>query len=159
MKQLLVLFALCLTPLLRAQSSGLPAPSLAQAGSPCTIVGQVPTSVDAQGNAANCTAVSRFMENDLTFSATPSFSASSTLNYMPLTGNVTSSTMAAGTSGQYVSIVLCQDAVGLHTFAWPANMKGAPVLSSAANKCSATVFVYVSSVTLWIALSPGVIGL
>ncbi len=96
-------------------------------------------------------------ESDIAFSATPTFSATVNLNYLALTGNVTSSTLAAGEkTGQSISFVLCQDATGSRTFAWPANVRGGMTIGSTASKCSSQMFVYANVLSKWIAVGAGI---
>ena len=95
-------------------------------------------------------------ESDIAFSATPTFSATVNLNYLALTGNVTSSTLAAGKNGQSISFVLCQDATGSRTFAWPANVRGGMTIGSTASKCSSQMFIYANALSKWIAVDAGI---
>lgn len=77
------------------------------------------------------------------YSATPSFDAAGASSFkMTLTGNVTTSMLANASAGQMLSFVLCQDAAGNHTFAWPSNMKGGMEVGLQPSKCSAQAFVY-----------------
>ncbi len=71
------------------------------------------------------------------FSSTPAFNAS-LYDYfsMTLTANVTSSTVTGGQTGQLITLDLCQNATGNFTFAWPANLSGAPAISPASNACT-----------------------
>ncbi len=95
-------------------------------------------------------------ESDITFSATPTFSATVNLNYLALTGNVTSSTLAAGKNGQSITFVVCQDATGSRTFAWPANVRGGMTIGSTASKCSSQMFIYANALSKWIAVDAGI---
>jgi hypothetical protein len=95
-------------------------------------------------------------ESDITFSATPTFSATVNLNYMSLTGNVTSSTLAAGKNGQSISFVLCQDATGSRTFTWPSTVRGGMTIGSTASKCSSQMFIYTNALSKWIAVNAGI---
>lgn len=95
-------------------------------------------------------------ENTVAFSATPTFSATAQLNTITLTGNVTSSTLAAGSPGFRTTFLICQDSSGSHTFVWPANVRGGMTVGSTASKCSAQEFTYSGTATAWLADSAGV---
>lgn len=76
-----------------------------------------------------------------------------------LTGNVSSSTVTGLTAGQIIAFEIVQDGVGGHTFAWPANFKGASTLSGAAIFANATftqIFYYDG--TNCVAVGPGVVN-
>src|SRR6185437_16015430 len=90
------------------------------------------------------------------FSTSESFNNSFTQNVMfvtTLTGNVTSSVMASNTGGQIVAFIICQDATGGRTFAWPSNFSNAPTISGAANACTGTQFSYDTVTAKWQNLS------
>ena len=97
-------------------------------------------------------------ENVVTFSTTPTFSATSPLNTITLTANVTSSTLAAGTSGSKTVLNICQNGTGGFTFVFPANMHGAMTIGSTASKCNAQEFIYSGNQSAWIAVSSGVLN-
>ena len=85
----------------------------------------------------------------VTFSATPAFDASAgNVQKMTLTANVTSSTITnapAANTSQPLTLLLCQDATGSRTMAWPANLKlagGAYTLTTTASKCDTLTAVY-----------------
>ncbi len=81
--------------------------------------------------------------NSVTFLATPTFDFSKgNTQMMTLTGNVTSSTLVNATAGQRLLFIVCQDATGNRTFAWPTQMKGGGVIGSTASKCSVQEFVW-----------------
>ena len=88
----------------------------------------------------------------LAFSATPVFPAGSFTSFaMTLTGNVTSSTITGGVTGELATISLCQDGAGSHTVVWPVNLLYAPTISPAANGC--TGIVAVNNGTNWVTVS------
>jgi hypothetical protein len=89
-------------------------------------------------------------ETDVTYSATPTFVATSNLNYISLTGNVTSSTLAAGANGQTINVVICQDSTGSRTFVWPSSVRGGGTIGSAASTCSSQRFTYVAALAKWV---------
>ena len=89
-------------------------------------------------------------ESDVAYSATPTFVSTSNLDYISLTGNVTSSTLAAGANGQTINLVICQDATGSRTFTWPANVRGGGTIGSAASTCSTQRFTYVGPLSKWV---------
>ena len=82
----------------------------------------------------------------VTYSATPTFTATSEdqLFTMTLTGNVTSSTL--GTTGlpvpSLVSFELTQDGTGGRTFVWPSNVLGAPVPNPAPTIVTLAHFIW-----------------
>ena len=89
-------------------------------------------------------------ESDIAFSPTPKFSATVNLNYIHLTGNVTSSTLPAGADGQMIEFVICQDVTGARTFTWPSNVRGGGTVGQAASTCSVQDFTYVGALSKWI---------
>lgn len=103
-------------------------------------------------NGTNCPASSGgSTENDVTFSATPAFSSTDgVLNTITLTANVTSSTMS-GTpvAGARVGFLVCQNATGNFTFAWPSSFHGAATVGTTASKCSEQEFRYFSAQSAW----------
>ncbi|HVJ08791.1 MAG TPA: hypothetical protein VM554_10430 [Acidisarcina sp.] len=124
--------------------------------------GTAPISVTSTTPVANLTLASPsqvsglFAEADISYSATPTFSSTGSVNYLLLTGNVTSSTIGAGASGQSMTFVVCQDSVGGHTFAWPANVRGGMTIGATASTCSSQSFSYVSALSKWVAGNAGV---
>lgn len=79
----------------------------------------------------------------VTFSATPTFDASTSATFkLTLTGNVTSSTLSNAVAGEPISIEICQDATGGRTFVAPANMLGFGPISTTANACTAQDLAY-----------------
>ena len=78
--------------------------------------------------------------NAMSFSSTPVFNAASYGYFtMTLTGNVTSSTITGGSVGQQITIQVCQDNSGAHTFAWPANLQNAPFVNPLLQSCTIDV--------------------
>ena len=58
-------------------------------------------------------------------SATPTFDGGrANASKITLKGNVTSSKLTNVTAGEQLNFIVCQDAVGGRSFAWPANLKG-----------------------------------
>lgn len=90
-------------------------------------------------------------ENVVSFSATPTFSAGFASNIITLTGNVTSSTLAAGIPGQGMSIIVCQDGTGSRTFVPPTNVKGFGTIGNTPSSCNSQHIVYSGSKTNWYA--------
>jgi len=79
----------------------------------------------------------------VSFSATPTFDFSKGDTQMiTLTGNVTSSTLTNATPGQRLLFLVCQDATGSRTFAWPSSVKGGGAVGATAGKCSVQEFVW-----------------
>lgn len=94
----------------------------------------------------------------IAWSTTPTFSVNGNANRIVLTGNVTSSTIAAGQDGQRMCMNLVQDATGGRTFVWPTNMLGAMTVGSVAGKRNQQCFVYYSADSAWVAESAGVVN-
>ncbi len=81
--------------------------------------------------------------NVVTFSATPTFDARlGNTQKITLTGNVTSSTLSNAMTGQQINFLICQDATGSRTFAWPSIVKGGMTIGSTASKCTAQTFIF-----------------
>jgi len=81
--------------------------------------------------------------NAVSFSATPTFDARlGNTQKITLTGNVTSSTLSNASAGEQINFIICQDATGNRTFAWPSNMKGGMTIGATASKCSAQTFIF-----------------
>lgn len=81
--------------------------------------------------------------NTVAFSATPTFDAKlGNTQKITLTGNVTSSTLSNATAGEQIHFLICQDATGSRTFAWPSNVKGGMTIGSTASTCSAQNFIF-----------------
>jgi len=96
----------------------------------------------------------------LPFSATPTFDAANLSVFrLSLTANVTSSTLLNGADGQPLIFLIKQDPAVARTFVWPANVKGAMVISAGLSTVSAQVFVFDAASNNAYALSPGVVGM
>jgi hypothetical protein len=77
----------------------------------------------------------------VTFSATPTFDASTAASFkLTLTGNVTSSTLTNAVAGEPINFEICQDATGGRTFVPPANVLNMGTIVSTANACSTQEF-------------------
>lgn len=112
----------------------------------------------ASGTAPISTMICVGGENVVSFSATPTFSATAASNIIILTGLVTSSTLAAGLAGQNMTLTFCQDATGSRTAVLPTNWHGAFTIGSTASKCSSQSATYSLSQSAWLATSVGVIN-
>ena len=102
---------------------------------------------NSSGSGENCTGGTgqSGVYGTVTYSATPTFTCNSnTVNSfkITLTGNVTSSTLASCTSGQFVNFSICQDGSGNHTFAWPSNVSLASTIDATASGCSNQSFIF-----------------
>ncbi len=88
--------------------------------------------------------IAPFTFKSVTFSATPAFAFGSgaTTFEITLTGNVTSSTVSGAAAGQSSTFIVCQDATGSRTFAWPASFHGAMTIGTTASKCNVQTFAY-----------------
>lgn len=93
---------------------------------------------------ATAAGIAPFTFRAVTFSATPAFTFGSgaTTFEITLTGNVTSSTVASAGAGQSSTFIVCQDATGSRTFAWPAGFKGTMTIGTTASKCNVQTFAY-----------------
>jgi len=79
----------------------------------------------------------------VSFSATPTFNASLGNSFLlTLTGNVTSSTLSNPATGQIITLRLCQDGSGAHTFVPPTNVLGMGTINATASACSNQTFIY-----------------
>ena len=86
---------------------------------------------------------------EVSFTTTPEFSAAQNAIFkITLTGNVTSSTLVSPFVGQYLRFVICQDAVGSRTFAWPASFVDGPTIHSTASACQLYIFTVESILTI-----------
>lgn len=68
---------------------------------------------------------------------------------LTLRDDVTSSSIANPTSGQFLTLLLCQDAAGARSMAWPANLRlsgGNFTLTRYPNRCDALTMVYDGSI-------------
>jgi hypothetical protein len=73
------------------------------------------------------------------FSATPTFNAASGSTFLiTLTGNVTSSTFSNAMNGMVYTFHICQDSSGLHSFAWPVNVKATGLIVIPATALAST---------------------
>lgn len=91
----------------------------------------------------NCVVGCSGGENTVAFSSTPAFDASKGgLQFITLTGNVTSSTLVNAVAGEMVAFKVCQDSTGARLFVWPANVKNAAPVPAAASACLNQSFVY-----------------
>lgn len=76
-----------------------------------------------------------------TFSATPTFNASSCNGFkIVLTANVTSSTLSGALTGEPLFIEVCQDATGGRTFVPPTNVLNFATIRTAATACTLQMF-------------------
>lgn len=82
----------------------------------------------------------------VTFSTTPTFNAALGNSFkMTLTDNVSSSTISNAQTGQFITLLLCQDGTGSRTMVWPTDLKlagGAYTLTTTLDKCDSLTAVY-----------------
>ncbi|MDT8068663.1 MAG: hypothetical protein ROO76_10925 [Terriglobia bacterium] len=103
--------------------------------------GTIVSQFDTNGKLSSSGAAVGF--SNVAFSATPVFDGSAADTFkITLSGNVTSSTLVSAVAGQPLNFIVCQDATGSRTMSWPANVKGAMTVGSAASKCSAQSFIF-----------------
>lgn len=106
-----------------------------------------------------CVTGSSSSNENLTFSATPTFSTSYTTSRIVLSGNITSFTLAAGTDGQTKCLNFAHDATSTaYTVTAPSNVRGLMTVGSTASKNSVQCFKYFTSDTAWLAHDPGVLN-
>lgn len=106
-----------------------------------------------------CSAGAGTSNENLTFSATPTFSASTTSSRIALSGNITSFTLASGSDGQNKCLEFTHDATSnAYTVVGPSNVVGLMGVGSVASKRNFQCFTYFSTDGAWIANSPGVIN-
>src|SRR4029077_9585036 len=93
------------------------------------------------------------------FSATPVFDLTKgNIFQLTMTGNVTSSTVnqPGVTSGQFLYLLLCQDAVGSRTFTFPVSFQAPlPTVTSTPSRCSASTWIWSASFNSWINVTGG----
>lgn len=88
----------------------------------------------------------------ISFSPTPTFSATLAYSSILLTGNVTSFTLANGaTGGVHKTIDFCQDATGGRTVVKPSNVRGFSLATTSPNTCYSYSAHWNTSVTAWLA--------
>lgn len=93
--------------------------------------------------------------NTVAFSAAPNFDASlGNTQKITLTDNVTGSMLSNASAGEYLYFIICQDATGGRTFAWPPNLKGGMTIGTTPGTCSTQAFIYDGANAY--ALTPGV---
>jgi hypothetical protein len=106
------------------------------------------------GKHASAFALSGFI--DVPYTATPIFDAGAANTFkITLKGNVAASKLANASPGEQLNFIICQDASGGRSFAWPSNLKGGAVLGTKASTCSAQSFIFDGTGAY--ALTPGVI--
>jgi hypothetical protein len=111
--------------------------------------------IDSGGRVNASSTVEGF--TNLTFSTTPSFDAATANTFkVTRTANVSSSTLVNAATGQPLFFIVCQDATGSRTMAWPPNMTGVMTIGTTANKCSAQSFIFDG--TNAVATSSGVVN-
>jgi hypothetical protein len=77
------------------------------------------------------------------YSETPTFDASTANTFeITLRGNVSHSTLVNAIAGEQLNFIVCQDAAGSRSFAWPTNVKGSAVVGSKIGTCSAQSFIF-----------------
>jgi hypothetical protein len=104
-----------------------------------------------------CTTCAVNLVNSVAFSATPTFNLALGDQTITLTANVTSSSLANITAGQKVTFLICQNATGGFTFAWPAVMHGPITIGTTPSLCSSQTFESFNGTTLY-ASDTGVIN-
>jgi hypothetical protein len=93
----------------------------------------------------------------VSFSSTPTFSASYNLSRIALSGNITSFTLAAGTDGQNKTLCFKQGG-GPYTVTPPTNVQGFFLVGTTNGKWNCQSIVYDATDLVWLATNPGVIN-
>lgn len=92
------------------------------------------------------------------FSAAPVFDAQQASSHIiSLTGNVTSSTLANGSQGQEVTLMIQQDPATARTWVWPANVFGGMTIGATLSKWNTQTFMKTGA--NWYATGPGTTNL
>jgi hypothetical protein len=119
----------------------------------------IPANISAAGVMTAVQFIQSQGENVVSFSTTPVFNPAYLSNIITLTGSLTSWTLAAGNSGQSMTLTFCQNATGSFTTgSTPANVRGFFTIGSTASKCSSQSLTYSANQTAWLANSTGVIN-
>lgn len=80
--------------------------------------------------------------NTVSFSSTPTFNASlGGVQYLTLTGNVSSSSTSNLTAGQFVTFIIAQNGTGGYTFSWPSNVYGSVSVNTTASAVTVQTFI------------------
>jgi hypothetical protein len=96
---------------------------------------------------------------NLTFSATPTFSTTYTSSRIALSGNITAFSLGSGSDGQNKCLNFAHDSSSTaYTVNPPANVHGFFSVGATPSKNNAQCFTYFVSDAAWIATSPGVIN-
>lgn len=83
------------------------------------------------------------MFQNVSFSSNPVFDvAKGKVQQITLSGNVTHSTLINALPGDRVSLIICQDSTGGHTFAFPENLKGGAPVGMSPSTCSERTFIF-----------------
>ena len=104
----------------------------------------------------NCTGCGTAPSRATAIGATPTFSATATVNYLQLTANITSSTIPAGADGFCTVFQLPQNQSGGWTFTWPGNVVGGMAVSTRAGSHNSQQFCYNAANADWEAAQAGV---
>jgi hypothetical protein len=114
-------------------------------------------SIDASGNATQTGALTasnlKSGENVVAPTPAPVFSTSAQSNILMLNGSASFS-IAAGSAGQPMTLIFCQDARGGSSIAAPANVRGLGAIGTAPSRCSSQSFIYSANRNAWIATAP-----
>lgn len=94
----------------------------------------------------------------LSFTASPTFSASVRQSYIGLNGNITSFTLSPGQDGQEKTLTFCQLGPGNYTVTPPSNVRGFLAVGPTAGTCSSQHYSYSVVQAAWIADSLGITG-
>ena len=80
---------------------------------------------------------------DINYTATPAFDGAAANTFkIILKGNVSHSELSNATAGEQLNFIVCQDASGGRSFAWPKNVKGGAILGTTGGTCSAQSFIF-----------------
>lgn len=103
----------------------------------------------ALGSSITITGSPTFTPSNQTCTSTCTLSETATYNHVILSGNVATSTLAAGSDGFCTNINIEQDGTGGRTWAWPSNTESPFTIGTFANRTSGGQYCYSALDSLW----------
>jgi hypothetical protein len=149
-----------------ASSGGLPSPTASAAGIYTDSSANLSASENGGAFSRICTVGNALCNGTsavvasaevVSFSTTPTFSTTTNVSRIVLTGNITSFTLAAGSDGQDKKICFKQGA-GPFTVVPPANVHGFMTVGTVNAEWSCQAFAYDNTDSIWLATSAGTIN-
>ena len=149
--------------------NGLPAPYLYTPPIACTVAAgstaYLPTSIDVGANHVGCIPLTAGMVLNavqlkpctVPYATSVTLGATCSYNYVPMTGNVTSSTLVAGADGAQQTLYFCSTGTVASSFALPSTVRGTISTTLVAlNKCTIVQIQYVTPLTSWVISSTAI---